>query len=335
MEETYDAHVRQATLADWEQIISVDESTIGSSTRSEKIRLGIENCLVYVCAIGTEIAAFALLNYHFFDRPFLELLIVKPEYRRKGLGKMLLSALQRQVCGERLFTSTNASNEPMQRLLADCGFQRCGWIDQLDENDPEIVYCYTSKATVVKQCQTVKGVDPIQIMPLSWERLGDIYTTNEPFLVTGRVKATFVDGQWIWTEEILSTPYEKSYPDEQLDYSLYINNPERAVFLAYRGKECVGRIRIAKNWNQYGLVEDISVAKDYRGRGVGKRLMDAAKQWAKEGGLPGLVLETQDTNPAACRFYERYGFQLGGVDVMLYGNSVYKHEQALFWYLRF
>jgi streptothricin acetyltransferase len=49
----------------------------------------------------------------------------------------------------------------------------------------------------------------------------------------------------------------------------------------------------------------------------------------------GLMLETQDINLAACRFYHRCGFVLGAVDTMLYGNCRNKDEKALFWYMQF
>jgi len=37
------------------------------------------------------------------------------------------------------------SNIQMQKLLESCGFERCGWIDRLDEGDPETVYCFEPK----------------------------------------------------------------------------------------------------------------------------------------------------------------------------------------------
>ena len=40
----------------------------------------------------------------------------------------------------KLFTSTNQSNIPMQRLLATLEFARSGFIENLDEGDPEVVY---------------------------------------------------------------------------------------------------------------------------------------------------------------------------------------------------
>jgi len=66
--------------------------------------------------------------------------------------------------------------------------------------------------------------------------------------------------------------------------------------------------------------------------GLGTKLIDVAVQWTKNGGMPGLMLETQDTNLAACRFYQRCRFILGGVDTMLYQNFPNSDEKALFWY---
>lgn len=329
-------HVQQATLSQCEEIISLDEGVIGSTSRAEQIRQGLANGLVYIITVKEEIVAFALLSNHFYGRQFLELLIVKQEHRRKGLGTILLSAVQERCGAENLFTSTNTSNLPMQSLLEECGFERCGWINQLDEDDPDIVYCYQAKDMTGVQLDTELTMGgPIQIIPLAWEQLGAMNRPNEPFLVVGRAKAAFADGKWTWTEEMFQAPYEKRYPDEQLDYSLYINSPDRQVFLAYLAHQCVGQIRLKRNWNQYGLIEDISVLKDYRNNGIGKRLIAAAIQWAKAAGMPGLMSETQDINLVACRFYERCGFRLGGVDVMLYENLVDKKEQALFLYMQF
>jgi ribosomal protein S18 acetylase RimI-like enzyme len=62
--------------------------------------------------------------------------------------------------------------------------------------------------------------------------------------------------------------------------------------------------------------------------------MDEAVVWAREKNLPGIRLETQSNNVAACRFYYRYGFRLGGFDRQLYAALGMEHpEVALYWYL--
>jgi streptothricin acetyltransferase len=48
------------------------------------------------------------------------------------------------------------------------------------------------------------------------------------------------------------------------------------------------------------------------------------------------MLETQNTNVAACLFYRRCGFELGGFDRFLY-HAIHpdSDEIALYWYMFF
>ncbi|MCC9885191.1 hypothetical protein HK151_10775, partial [Streptococcus agalactiae] len=48
----------------------------------------------------------------------------------------------------------------------------------------------------------------------------------------------------------------------------------------------------------------------------------------------GLMLETQDNNLIACKFYHNCGFKICSVDTMLYANGEHNFEKAVFWYLR-
>ena len=41
---------------------------------------------------------------------------------------------------DRLWISTNLSNQPMQKLIAGEGFKMSGFIDDLDPGDPELIY---------------------------------------------------------------------------------------------------------------------------------------------------------------------------------------------------
>jgi len=78
------------------------------------------------------------------------------------------------------------------------------------------------------------------------------------------------------------------------------------------------------------------VADQFRRRGIGRALLEKAFDWARAGGFPGIMLETQDINVAACRLYESCGMKLGGFDAYLYkGLDPHSDEIALFWYIIF
>ncbi len=177
----------------------------------------------------------------------------------------------------------------------------------------------------------------MEIIKLSEKNLADINKANEPFEIIGNLKTRFMDGNWSYTEEILDDPYVKSYPNDDRDYSEYIDNPNKIIFLAYSEGTCVGQIVLRKDWNQYAFVEDICVSKVVRGQGVGTALIQKATKWAESVDMKGLALETQDNNLWACRFYAKCGFSIGAVNTMLYKNfeKPWSDETAIIWYKKF
>lgn len=175
----------------------------------------------------------------------------------------------------------------------------------------------------------------VEIIKMGTEQIHDINKPNQPFLVTGKIVPRFDGNEWSFDEVIYESPYYKEYPNDEIDYSDYIDNKDKVVFLSYMNGECVGQIRLRINWNEYCFVEDIAVSTSYRGRGIGTLLMQKAVEWAKSNRMHGLMLETQDNNLSACRFYRKCGFKIGGVDAMLYANFNNSSEKAMFWYMVF
>jgi len=57
-----------------------------------------------------------------------------------------------------------------------------------------------------------------------------------------------------------------------------------------------------------GYVSVIAVTAEAEGRGVAKRLLDAAEDWARAAGYRCLLLDVFASNATARRFYERRGF---------------------------
>jgi ribosomal protein S18 acetylase RimI-like enzyme len=57
-----------------------------------------------------------------------------------------------------------------------------------------------------------------------------------------------------------------------------------------------------------GYVSIIAVAENRAGRGIGRLLMAAAENWAREQQLPALILDVFASNETARRFYTKAGF---------------------------
>jgi len=157
-----------------------------------------------------------------------------------------------------------------------------------------------------------------------------IDTTHE---IKSRIVPYIENGIFYYTVEEIFPAYVKTYEEDDIDYSIYINNPDKVVFLAYVDGIPAGQIVLRRNWNSFAYIEDIRVGCNFRRKGTGIKLINKAEEWARNGGMQGIMLETQDVNVPACKLYEKTGFILGGVDKKLYGAiEKYSHETALFWY---
>jgi GNAT superfamily N-acetyltransferase len=91
-----------------------------------------------------------------------------------------------------------------------------------------------------------------------------------------------------------------------------IADQEAAVLVAEHRADLLGLCTAYLDMNsvRYGprcWVEDLAVSPQHRSQGVGKELLDAAKDWARERGATHLELDSSDLREDAHRFYEREG----------------------------
>lgn len=165
------------------------------------------------------------------------------------------------------------------------------------------------------------------------------------FRVESRFRAEGTDGGpggLAFTEEAL-TPFVKDYdaiPGEgpvawvkRWDISSW------GIFGAYDGSRLIGGAAVA--WKTQGLdmlqsrvdravLWDIRVHPEYRRKGVGGALFRHATAWATQRGCTMLVVETQDINVPACRFYARHGCELAAINAHAYANL--PGEAQLLWH---
>ena len=132
--------IRQGEPPDAEGLIAFDHVCRTDARRGDFIRRSIAdgNCLV--AEAGGVLAGYAVLEHGFFGMGLIAMVYTKPESRRRGVGSALVAQCEARCRTPKLFTSTNLSNAPMQALLAKHGYTMTGFIDNLDEGDPELVY---------------------------------------------------------------------------------------------------------------------------------------------------------------------------------------------------
>ena len=79
------------------------------------------------------------------------------------------------------------------------------------------------------------------------------------------------------------------------------------TIVAVGGGEVIGSIHVGVSGHGYGEI-GMAIAREWRGRGVGSALMEAAIEWARERGLHKLSLGVFAHNAAGLALYRKYGF---------------------------
>lgn len=144
---------------------------------------------------------------------------------------------------------------------------------------------------------------------------------------------------------IIETPAEprwKDYDDCEEDRPSALptrfDTANWGVLAAYEEDQRVGGAIIAiktpgfdmlQGRDNLAVIVDFRVAPEFRGKGGGKTLFNAAKDWAIDKGCTELHVETQDTNVAASRFYRAMGCSLISADPNGYGKEI--DEAKLIW----
>lgn len=143
------------------------------------------------------------------------------------------------------------------------------------------------------------------------------------------------------TEETVEKPFVKGYDEHEkpIDWATRFDLSNWGVLSAFDDSKRIGGAVVAWKTPEVGMLEglddlaclwDLRVAPDYRGKGVGKLIFEAAVDWSRARKCRLLKVETQNINVRACRFYERRGCHLGGFNLHAYPETM--NEIALFWY---
>lgn len=95
--------------------------------------------------------------------------------------------------------------------------------------------------------------------------------------------------------------------------SVFTTEPWLSILVAERGERLIGYAGLVRGFKlHFGQrtldLHHLYIAKDMRGRGVGRQLIDAAADTATALGCRELTVSTQDTNTAAQLSYAACGF---------------------------
>jgi GNAT superfamily N-acetyltransferase len=173
-----------------------------------------------------------------------------------------------------------------------------------------------------------------------YSRIPIVFTVDRVLDVTARTEGP---GRFELSERRLDVPYQKDYDaidgEGPLDWIRRFDLSRWALFTARVAERRAGGAAVAFDTPGLEMLEgrrdmavlwDIRVSPDVRRRGVGSALFERTEAWARAHGCRQLKIETQNTNAAACRFYERQGCQLRAIHHGAYAE--FPEEIQLIWY---
>jgi len=133
-------NIRKADSNDAQSIRSIDSIVRFNPSRAEMIDTWLQRDFVLVAEMDNRIVGYGVFNHEFFRQSQIDMLMISKEYRGKRIGELLLLSLEKYADTAKMFITTNLSNHSMQKLLLRNGYKPCGYIDELDPGDPELVF---------------------------------------------------------------------------------------------------------------------------------------------------------------------------------------------------
>lgn len=170
----------------------------------------------------------------------------------------------------------------------------------------------------------------VEIHRITREDPKDLNLKNEPFVMPGRFIPSLCEGVWSYRTEPFSEAQVMTFPDENYDFDSLEQNS--VILGAYEGDVCLGIAIYQEAFLKYYYLYDLKVCANARGKGVGRKLIEAGMEEAKKRGYIGIYTQAQDNNLNACLFYLKAGFQIGGFDNRLYGGTSQAHKADILFY---
>lgn len=119
------------------------------------------------------------------------------------------------------------------------------------------------------------------------------------------MKAEHIEAIARLEKECFSSPWSEKALDEEL-------HNKSSHFLVAEGTEVLGYIGVQEICGE-AYITNIAVFEKYRGSGIGRALLKAAADGAKERNCEFITLEVRQSNSAAIALYKSEGFEEAGI----------------------
>lgn len=132
--------VERATEDDYADICAIDAAVTGDYSRAAMLAQAIRERHCISARRGNQRLGFLLVDLSFFTHYFIINIIVHPKHRRQGVARALLGYIEKICPKDRIFTAARESDGLTHTICSALGFIRSGQIDNIDNDDPYIIY---------------------------------------------------------------------------------------------------------------------------------------------------------------------------------------------------
>src|SRR4051794_11491466 len=121
----------------------------------------------------------------------------------------------------------------------------------------------------------------LEIKQVERDTVSFVDTFDRSFVVNARLALSVDDGRFSY--RIVPIPnFIKTYPRDEIDYTTFLDRPDKIIFFAFRDARPVGQIVLLESWNHYGYIQNLIVDMPFRRSGVGQALLEKAIEWGKQ-----------------------------------------------------
>ena len=132
--------IRLPRLADAVPCAELATLVIGEERAGAFIKSHLERHHLIVAESDEDIVGFLAYRIDWFQCTFVSLVVVRDDYRRRGIAREMFKAVEAMSPTPRLFSSTEETNAVSIRMHAALGFAPSGYIDNLPQGSRELVF---------------------------------------------------------------------------------------------------------------------------------------------------------------------------------------------------
>lgn len=132
--------IRLPRLADAAPCADLAALVIGEDRAGAFIKSHMERHHIIVAEADAEVVGFLAYRTDWFQCTLVSLVVVREDFRRRGIAREFFKAVEAVSPSPRLFSSTEETNAVSIRMHAALGFAPSGHIDNLPQGPRELIF---------------------------------------------------------------------------------------------------------------------------------------------------------------------------------------------------